>query len=187
MSSLRIYNDSDFSSAISVIASAELISKMLADVGVRFERWPTKKLEAETNAEQVLAAYSTEVNKLKTENGFTTADVIRLTPDHPQKEELRKKFLDEHTHTEDEIRFFVEGQGIFYLHLEGKVYIVTCTQNDLISVPDGTRHWFDMGPQPDFTCIRLFTNPEGWVAQYTGDDIASKSPRYEALAGAVDD
>ena len=59
-----------------------------------------------------------------------------------------------------------------------------CQQNDLISVPNGTPHWFDMGPEPQFTCIRLFTNTEGWVANFTGDDIASRTPRFERLAGA---
>jgi 1,2-dihydroxy-3-keto-5-methylthiopentene dioxygenase len=56
---------------------------------------------------------------------------------------------------------------------------VICEQGDLISVPDGTTHWFDMGPRPHFTAIRLFTNPEGWVANFTGSDIASRFPRFE--------
>ncbi|MEM7678491.1 MAG: cupin, partial [Myxococcota bacterium] len=56
---------------------------------------------------------------------------------------------------------------------------VLCERGDLIAVPDGTRHWFDMGSEPNFKCIRFFTNPEGWVAQFTGDDIAGKFPRFE--------
>ena len=64
-------------------------------------------------------------------------------------------------------------------------YALLCEKNDLISVPDGTRHWFDMGPEPEFTCIRLFSNPEGWVASFTGEDIASRLPRYESLAGGA--
>ena len=88
-------------------------------------------------------------------------------------------------HSEDEVRFFVRGQGLFYLHFGDQVYAVLCQKNDLISVPDGTRHWFDMGPEPAFACIRLFTNPEGWVADFTGEDIASRLPRYERLAGVA--
>ena len=187
MSSLRVYKDNDFSRALTVIASNELMTQVLADEGVRFERLALKLLEPEADNEQVLAAYQSEIKKLKAENSYSTADVIRLTPDHPEKQALRKKFLDEHTHTEDEVRFFVRGGGIFYLHLKSKVYVVICAQSDLISVPHGTKHWFDMGPQPDFTCIRLFTNPEGWVAQFTGDDIASKAPGYEALMGSGND
>ena len=89
---------------------------------------------------------------------------------------FRKKFLDEHVHSEDEVRFFVRGQGLFVIHANGRVYSVLCEKDDLISVPANTRHWFDMGPNPSFTAIRLFNNPEGWVANFTGDEIASRDP-----------
>jgi len=51
-----------------------------------------------------------------------------------------------------------------------------CEKDDLISVPANTKHWFDMGPNPVFTAIRLFNNPEGWVARFTGDAIAEEFP-----------
>jgi 1,2-dihydroxy-3-keto-5-methylthiopentene dioxygenase len=98
---------------------------------------------------------------------------------------MRQKFLSEHRHLEDEVRFFVRGQGLFYLHLDGQVYALQCEKQDLIRVPSGTPHWFDMGPAPDFTCIRLFTNPEGWAAQWTGDAIAERMPLFEQLVGRV--
>ena len=106
-------------------------------------------------------------------------DVVSLHAEHPQKAEVRKKFLDEHTHSEDEVRFFVAGSGLFSLHLGDEVYEVLCQQGDLIGVPDGTRHWFDMGPNPFFVAIRLFTNPAGWVANFTGTDIAARFPRLD--------
>ncbi len=181
MSSLRIYSERDFGEPILFTDDATEISRQLNEMGVRFERWSTRDLGASASPEDILDAYADEVERLKNENGFTTADVISLNSDHPQKDELRKKFLDEHRHSEDEVRFFVRGQGLFYLHLEDKVYVVQCCRDDLISVPNGTKHWFDMGPAPEFTCIRLFTNPEGWVAQFTGDEIASRGPRFEQL------
>ncbi|MEO9170422.1 MAG: cupin, partial [Candidatus Baltobacteraceae bacterium] len=95
-------------------------------------------------------------------------------------EPMRKKFLDEHQHVEDEVRFFVEGRGAFYLHAGGRVYQTVCCKGDLISVPAGTKHWFDMGPDPEFTAIRLFINPEGWVANFTGDPIANDYPKLDA-------
>ncbi|MGP6794355.1 hypothetical protein ACTZN4_13815, partial [Klebsiella pneumoniae] len=85
--------------------------------------------------------------------------------------------LNEHTHGEDEVRFFVEGAGLFCLHIGDEVFQVLCEKNDLISVPAHTPHWFDMGSEPNFTAIRIFDNPEGWIAQFTGDDIASAYPR----------
>ncbi|OEY67829.1 1,2-dihydroxy-3-keto-5-methylthiopentene dioxygenase [Marinobacter sp. X15-166B] len=161
------------------------IQQLLAEHGVRFEQWPTRALPANATPDDILQAYASEVATLKQTGGFQTADVVSLTASHPDKQALRQKFLDEHVHSEDEVRFFVRGQGLFYLHLADSVHALLCEQNDLISVPDGTRHWFDMGPEPDFTCIRLFSNPEGWVAAFTGSDIARQLPGYETLGGVV--
>jgi 1,2-dihydroxy-3-keto-5-methylthiopentene dioxygenase len=82
-------------------------------------------------------------------------------------------------HSDFEVRFFVEGQGLFYVHLEEKVYAILCEQGDLISVPANVTHWFDMGAEPDFKCIRLFTTEEGWVAQFTGSKISENFPTLE--------
>mgnify|MGYP006276487783 CR=1 FL=1 len=94
---------------------------------------------------------------------------------------LRQKFLAEHTHSEDEVRFFVEGRGLFCLHIGDAVLQLLCEQNDLISVPAGTKHWFDMGAAPSFCAVRFFNNTEGWVAAFTGDAIAASYPMLEAL------
>ena len=156
------------------------ITRCLGDVGVRFERWTASRpLASGASQDDVLLAYAVEVERLKAEGGYQAADGIRLSPDHPQKVALRAKFLDEHTHAEDEVRFFVEGQGLFYLHIDQRVFMVLCCQGDLISVPADTTHWFDTGPEPDLTAVRLFTNPEGWVARYTGSDMATRFPKMD--------
>jgi 1,2-dihydroxy-3-keto-5-methylthiopentene dioxygenase len=157
------------------------IAEQLAAIGVRFERWPLRSIPADADQDAVLAAFAPEVERLVSEGGYRSLDVIRMAPDHPDREALRAKFLSEHRHAEDEVRFFVEGEGLFTLHDRGRVYAVLCTQGDLISVPAGMRHWFDMGPQPFFTAIRLFTNPDGWIARFTGDAIADRFPRHEPL------
>jgi len=185
MTTLSVFDAHNPDAAPTVTDASDEIGRLLQSKGIRFERWPTQELPAEAAPEQILEAYSHEIEKLKAESGFQTADVVSLNPDNPQKEAFRKKFLDEHTHSEDEVRFFVRGQGIFYLHLGDQVFAVLCQKNDLISVPEGIRHWFDMGPEPEFTCIRLFTNPEGWVAEFTGEDIAGRLPRFEELEGAA--
>lgn len=185
MTTLSIFNQNQPEQPQTVTEDASEIQRLLADKGIRFEQWPTRDLPEDADQDAILEAYKDEVVALKQECGFQTADVISLNPDNPQKDALRQKFLDEHVHSEDEVRFFVRGQGLFYLHLEDQVFAVLCQKNDLISVPDGTRHWFDMGPEPRFTCIRLFSNPDGWVANFTGEDIASRLPRYENLAGAA--
>ncbi|MCK7548051.1 acireductone dioxygenase [Marinobacter koreensis] len=184
MTTLSIFDQDQPDRAHTVTRDTAQIRERLAEQGIRFEQWPTRDLPADATPDSILEAYGDEIARLKEESGFQTADVISLNPDNPKKGELRQKFLDEHVHSEDEVRFFVRGNGLFYLHLGDQIYAVLCEKNDLINVPDGTRHWFDMGPEPAFTCIRLFSNPEGWVADFTGEDIASHLPRYEALAGA---
>lgn len=179
MSTLKIYDEVGQQQG-STFSQHDAISSQLHAIGVRFERWQANQpLNAESSNDDILAAYKESVDALKAEYGFQSADVIALRPDHPDKVALRKKFLDEHIHTDFEVRFFVDGQGLFYIHHEDKVYAIMCTQGDLISVPANTTHWFDMGENPSFKCIRLFTTPEGWVAQYTGDKIADRLPRFE--------
>jgi len=158
----------------------EAISAQLGRLGVRFERWPTEHpLAADAGEDAVLAAYRVEVDALVTEYGFRSMDVVSIRPEHPQREELRAKFLDEHVHDDFEVRFFVDGSGLFYLHVDDRVYVVLCEKGDLISVPGGTPHWFDMGERPDFKCIRLFTIPDGWVAEPTGSAVGAHFPSLE--------
>lgn len=182
MSQLTVYTDTD-SHPLFQSRDHPTIADRLAEVGVRFERWnASRPLSAGATPEDVLAAYQTDVGRIMDASGFQSVDVVGLTPDHPQREAFRAKFLEEHTHAEFEIRFFVEGSGQFNLHLDGKVFQVVCTQGDLISVPAGTPHWFDMGARPHFQAIRFFTNPEGWVAAFTGSEIAQRYPRFETGA-----
>jgi 1,2-dihydroxy-3-keto-5-methylthiopentene dioxygenase len=180
MSRLSVYHESTPSHPNKVLTHAEDIAATLSEVGVRFERWQANApIAPGASQEEVIAAYRHEIDKLMSEQGYVTVDVISLDRNHPQKDELRAKFLDEHTHGEDEVRFFVAGRGLFTLHIGEYVYSVLCEKNDLISVPAGTKHWFDMGEEPHFVAIRLFNNPEGWVAQFTGDSIAKSFPPLE--------
>lgn len=185
MSRLRIFNDTDPTRPLSVSSDLAEIAAQLKPIGVRFEQWQASApVRPGDSPEQVMAAYRADIDRLVAEHGFRTVDVISIAPDNPQREALRAKFLDEHFHKEDEVRFFVAGSGLFTLHVDDKVYEVECVKGDLIGVPDGTRHWFDMGPEPNFVAIRFFTEPDGWVGHFTGTDIASRFPRYEPGAAA---
>jgi 1,2-dihydroxy-3-keto-5-methylthiopentene dioxygenase len=181
VSRLRIFDENNPTQPIWISDNHAAIAEQLGAVGVRFQQWQANA-PVLPGAEQdaVIAAYRTDIDRLMAENGYQAVDVISLTADHPQKDALRQKFLNEHTHSEDEVRFFVAGSGLFTLHIDDKIYEVKCESGDLIGVPDSTRHWFDMGPEPNFIAIRLFTNVEGWVANFTGSDIAQKFPRYES-------
>lgn len=178
MSRLRIFDDRHPESPLAVHTEHAAIASQLKQVGVRFEQWEASQpIAPGASQEEVIAAYQADIDRLMREEGYQAVDVISLKPDHPERAALRQKFLSEHTHSEDEVRFFVAGAGQFTLHIDGKVYDVLCEQGDLIGVPDGTRHWFDMSEAPYFVAIRLFTNKEGWVANFTGEDIATRFPR----------
>ncbi len=178
MSRLAIYNVQG--SLISgAITNHDDIAEKLRSLGVRFERWITKPIKSDAIQDEVLAAYGDQVRRLTDEYGFKSMDVVSLAPDNPKREELRAKFLDEHIHSDFEVRFFVEGSGLFYLHVKDKVYLVLCEQGDLISVPANIPHWFDMGREPDFKCIRLFVIPDGWVAQSIDSKIAQRFPDFD--------
>ncbi len=179
MSHLRIFNASGSNPPLPHLSSddPERIREALAQRGIGFERWPAPvALAPEATEAEILAAYAPEIARVRASGRYPTVDAIRLGPDHPDREALRRKFLSEHTHSEDEVRFFVEGRGLFCLHLDEEVAQVLCETNDFLRVPAGTKHWFDMGAFPSFTAIRFFDNPQGWVAQFTGDPIAERFP-----------
>ena len=178
MSELKIFQDSQPDTLEQHLTDKAAMAKVLADAGIRYEQWQaTQELSDNPQQEEVIAAYKADIDRLIAEEGYQTVDVVSMVPDHPEKAAFRQKFLEEHRHSEDEVRFFVEGQGLFTLHIGERVYEVLCTKGDLISVPANTPHWFDMGPNPRFVAIRLFNNPEGWVANFTGSDIAQRFNR----------
>ncbi len=180
MSRLRIYNDADATIPQLDTRDHAAMAAELAKIGVRFEQWEAAQpVVPGATQEEVLAAYRKDVDRLVAEHGFKTVDVVSIKPDHPDRTMMRQRFLDEHFHKEDEVRFFVGGSGQFTLHVEDKVYEILCESGDLIHVPDGTMHWFDMGRLPSFIAIRFFTEPDGWVGHFTGNDIAQKFPFYE--------
>ncbi len=185
MSRLAIYRDSG-GVPIAVLREREAIAGRLNDIGVHFEPWRADwDLSDTASNDDIVAAYRGPIDRLIQEYGFQSVDVVAMRPDHPDKLALRQKFLNEHTHADFEVRFFVEGRGLFYLHAGAQVYCALCEKGDLISVPADTTHWFDMGTNPTFKAIRLFTTPDGWVARFTGSDIAGRFPDFDEFVATV--
>lgn len=183
MTTLALYRENG--ELLEATQDFEAIANKLHAAGVLFERWRAdRRLSDDAGQEEVIAAYRGSVDRLMKQYHFKSADVISMKPDHPAREALREKFLDEHTHSDFEVRFFVGGRGLFFIHVEDRVYAVLCKQGDLISVPARTPHWFDMGTAPQLKCIRLFTTPEGWVAAYTGSAIARQFPTLDAFTAS---
>jgi 1,2-dihydroxy-3-keto-5-methylthiopentene dioxygenase len=166
----------------------ERITAELAALGIVLDRVPAD-LDVTDHADQdaVLAAHRTQIDRISTEGGYRRVDLARQVPDDTDPEwpararAARATFRDEHTHDKDEVRFVVSGTACFYLHVEHKVYAVVCEAGDLLSVPGGTTHWFDMGERPHYATIRFFPDESGWAGEYTRDDIAGRFPSLDAL------
>ncbi len=192
MSRLLIYRDSG--EILLDTENAVHISNKLALAGIGFRRWDATKNTGATQ-EEILNTYASDVEQVMLKHGFKSVDVISLNhndsadsaanDDATSLNKIRNKFLSEHIHSDDEVRFFIEGQGLFCVHVNNKVYQILCTRGDFISVPANTKHWFDMGTKPEFKCIRFFSDEAGWVADYTGDSIATRFPLLDELAGTM--
>lgn len=157
-----------------VIADFAQVKAYLHEIGVWHDRWAASKpLGTEATQEEILDAYAPVLQPYMAANGYHVADVINVHPDTPNLQALRDKFLAEHTHTEDEVRFFVDGQGYFWFNPgQGRpVCYVHCTAGDLLSVPAHTPHWFDLGEPAFVKAIRIFIDPSGWVPHYTASGI----------------
>lgn len=153
------------------------IKHYLNERGVFFAQWEANVVFDDTaNQDAILAAYSHELQPFMDQNGYKTADVISINRLTENYDAIRAKFLSEHTHSEDEVRFFVDGQGYFWFNLDGhEVFNLLCQSGDLISVPAGTKHWFDAGEiNPFVKAIRIFIDMSGWVPEYTHSGIEQK-------------
>jgi 1,2-dihydroxy-3-keto-5-methylthiopentene dioxygenase len=149
------------------------VAAFLSRHHIDYERWtPAPALAGDSTADAVLAAYATEVAALKARGGYLTADVIDVRPDTPNLDAMLARFSREHWHDEDEVRFIVEGRGIFHVHpSDGPVFSIEVEAGDLIRVPRGTQHWFDLCGDRRIRAIRLFQDQSGWTPHYTDSGI----------------
>jgi 1,2-dihydroxy-3-keto-5-methylthiopentene dioxygenase len=156
-----------------VLHDPDAIGAFLGRYAIEYQRWmPNQPVAADASAEDVLRAYAPEVDALKQRGGYATADVIDVRPETPNLDAMLAKFSREHWHDEDEVRFIVEGRGLFHVHpASGPVFAIEVEAGDLIRVPRGTRHWFDLCADRRIRAIRLFQDPSGWTPHYTDSDI----------------
>lgn len=157
-----------------VIHDLQEIKKFMNERGIIFEQWKASKpLSDHDEQATILEAYEHCLGPYMKKHGYINADVINVHKDTPNIEDLRQKFLKEHTHDEDEVRFFVDGEGEFFFHLD-QVFSLHCVRGDFISVPKGYKHWFDLAPKYRVKAIRVFQTKEGWVARYTDSEVEKK-------------
>ncbi|MCA9197043.1 MAG: cupin domain-containing protein [Planctomycetales bacterium] len=173
------------------IEDVQEILDFLKPFGIWYEKWDVEgRIGPDASSEEILAAYQPEIDRLKQAGGYVTADVINVTPETPGLDVMMEKFSKEHTHSEDEVRFTVKGSGVFHIHPDnGPVFAVQVESGDLINVPSGTKHWFDLCSDRTIRCIRLFLDPAGWAPHYVEDNVDHKydpvcwGPNYLAGQG----
>lgn len=167
------------------ITDPEEVAEFLRPFGIWYEKWDVEsRLSPESTSEQILETYQPEIDRLKGQGGYQTADVINVTPETPGLDAMCAKFAKEHTHSEDEVRFTVEGRGLFHINPEnGPVFGITVESGDLINVPAGTRHWFNLCEDKTIRCIRLFLDPAGWAPLYVDDP---QNDQYAAVCWGPD-
>jgi 1,2-dihydroxy-3-keto-5-methylthiopentene dioxygenase len=155
------------------IEDAAAISNFLAPHGIDYERWTSGiDVAPGASADAILAAYGAKLDELKARGGYVTADVIDVKPDTPGLDGMLARFNSEHWHDEDEVRFIVEGRGLFHIHpANGPVFAIEVEAGDLIRVPRGTHHWFDLCADRRIRAIRLFQDPSGWTPHYTQSGV----------------
>jgi 1,2-dihydroxy-3-keto-5-methylthiopentene dioxygenase len=168
----------------------QLIRAELGTIGVDYERWDMSRVDADASADAVLEAYAAEIDEMKRLGGYTTADVIDVSPATPGLDVMLARFDKEHTHSEDEVRFILAGRGIFFLHVKGRVVSVEVHAGDMLRVPRGTTHWFTLCEDKRVRAIRWFQETTGWTPEYTdsgvdrGYEPVCFGPAY--LGGRVD-
>ena len=151
------------------ITDNQAITDYLAGCGIDFRRWTAEyPIADDAAADEILKAYANEIDQLKARNGYVTADVIDVNAETPGLDAMLAKFNREHWHDEDEVRFVVQGQGLFHIHPSGRpVVAIEVSAGDMIRVPRGTYHWFNLCGSRGIKAIRFFQNKSGWTPRYT--------------------
>ncbi len=155
------------------ISNPEEISAFLSPFGIWYEHWQVEgRLKSDATDADILSEYAPEIDAVKSKGGYVTADVINVSSNTPNLDVMLAKFNKEHTHSEDEVRFTVSGKGIFHLHPEnGPVFGVTVESGDMINVPRGMKHWFNLCDDRHIRCIRFFEDASGWTPHYIDQGV----------------
>ena len=93
--------------------------------------------------------------------------LIVLHPEIPNLDAMLAKFNPIHTHSEDEVRYIVDGEGIFgFVRPDETQVELTVQPEEYINVPAGTEHWFCLTAARRVKAVRYFTGTEGWTPEY---------------------
>lgn len=156
------------------------IQAYLEGVNIGYEQWQTDHpLTVDSTPEQILNAYAKDISILNQKGGYVTADVIDIHTHTPNLDAMLVKFNREHIHDDDEVRFTIAGSGLFHINPQtSPVISVKVEAGDLLVVPKGTLHWFDLCSDRRIRAIRLFQAISGWTPHYSE---SQKEQGYQPL------
>ncbi|MCC6546697.1 acireductone dioxygenase [Candidatus Sumerlaeota bacterium] len=166
-----------------VISDINRIAAEMAPLGIKLHRWEiscdpaVKELigrQTLTDAEKaiILSAHDHYFNELAKRDGYQTRDLIVIHEQVPNIDAMLAKFDKCHTHAEDEVRFIIDGEGVFgFVRPDGSQVEMLIEPGEYINVPVGTEHWFHLTPKKRIKAIRYFTSTAGWTPEYTGTSI----------------
>ncbi len=156
------------------------VTSYLKERGIWFELWEADvAFASNASEEEILGAYQSSLKPFMAKGGYAVADVINVHQRTPNLHALRANFLREHTHVEDEIRFFVDGEILFWFNTGEYVFSVKCSRGELLGIPAHMKHWSDLGERPFIKAIRIFKDKSGWVPYYTESGVDEQyNPQY---------
>lgn len=157
------------------LTDLESIGTQLAGLKVQLNHWPTGEIPLlqlpgleEEQKETVLRSLDHYFESLQASDGYQSRDLIVLHPETPNLEGLLAKFSRPHTHADDEVRYIVDGEGVFgFVCPDGAQMELTIQAEEYINVPAGTEHWFYLTNLRRIKAVRYFCGMDGWVPEYT--------------------
>jgi 1,2-dihydroxy-3-keto-5-methylthiopentene dioxygenase len=183
VSQLALYNQFNLRAPLKVSDDHAIQVAELAEDGIYFAQHDILTMLPNTSptGDQLLKLYEELVENVKREHNYLYADIARIHEDDVHGVVLRSQYISEHTHNEDEARFFIEGAVLVYIHVQEKIHILQCGAGDLLIIPKKVKHWMDIGPQPHFTAIRWYNTRGGLQTEFTGSYVAESTPRWETI------
>jgi 1,2-dihydroxy-3-keto-5-methylthiopentene dioxygenase len=131
-----------------------------------------QKTLSEEEKELVLRELDNYFEELQEKYNYQSRDLIVLHPQTPNLDTILSKFERCHTHDDDEVRYIVDGEGVFgFVRPDGSQVELTVQAEEYINVPAGTPHWFHLTDYKRIKAIRYFSGTEGWIPNYTGTEI----------------
>jgi len=159
------------------------IAAVLSRIGVSVRSWPISddpevrgllgqpSLD-EAQKERVLAGHDAYFQELQRENGYQSRDLVVLHPEVPNLDAMLARFEPAHTHADVEVRYIIDGEGVFGFTLpDGEQIELLVEAGEYINVPANAEHWFHLSGKRRIKAVRYFSGTEGWVPRYTGAEI----------------